>query len=295
MESNTESFDQYENVDNGKEQLEGVRDILTRIIYDKSVALADFTCGRKITTDHVKSAFSFVLPKGELYESARSHAESKVKEAFETTTMERVDMRKPKVEIAPRPKMSDAGTLYLDSLVSYIIDLIVSLAKTQTPHGYGVTVRENSSLKDMFEINKISFLSNTVAPYLSFGLYRKSKMDGMETPEETADEDDEDGGSRKSKILGIVNSLQEKGDCIILPRSAMSRLIREICLDIDPSSKVGMDTPIYLQYIIEQDMVNLIRTASYVSYASKSTKLNATDLDIAMSIKYNQLPVEFKC
>ena len=291
MESNTESFNQTEGVDNGMEQLNGIRSILTRLIYDKAIAIAEFVNGRKVGLDIVRNAFSFVLPKGELYAKTNDYADSRVKDVFETTTLDRVDMRKPKVEISTMAKMSDAASVYLEAIVSYLIDLIVSNAPSQSAYGYSRSIQSSSSLNEMFEKNKIYILSNTVSPYLSFGLFRKARSE-CETPEDTDDDDDSDT-SRKSKILGIVKGLQEKGDCIVLPRSAMSRIIREICLDIDPSSKVGMDTPIYLQYIIEQEMISLIRSASYVSYASKSTKLSATDLDIAIAIKYNQFPIEF--
>ena len=296
---------------NGINQLEDIERILLDIFKRKAESICKYVKNKKITTDIVNTALTFLIGGGEIYEEANTYAEDKVKTTFDVNTMSRVDMRKakPKDNIPSEENITDAAVVYMNAIIEYIRNYIESRAETKDAHGFSRVVKNNAQLSCMFEDNNISFLSNTVTPYLSFGLYRKAYKDGegededaesvasddaeeAEKKEET-EEGEEKEGKRKSKILSIVKGLQDMGDCIILPRSAMSRVVREISAHIDDSVKIGMDTPIYIQYIVEQDIINILRWASFVSFASKSTKLNAIDIDIAMSIRNNKLPVGF--
>ena len=286
MEVNNESFTQTSDVDNGREQLDSIRSIIMSLVMDKAGKLSVFTKGRKIALDVVSTALLFVVGDN-LYEDVSDHSKMKVKDRLGTQTMERIDMRRCKTLYVPDNNMSDAASIYINEAIDYIMNQITSNATSQTPHGYAMSVKNNRDLSEMFAINNISFVSNTVVPYLSYGLYRKIKTD------ESDSDMDEEENEHMPKAMNIVKSLQDSGDCIILPRSAMTRIMRGICIEIDSSAKVGMDTPIYLQYIVEQEMIDILRQASYVSYASKSTKLNAVDIDIAISIRENKLPSSF--
>ncbi len=287
MEVNNESFTQTSDIYNGREQLDGIRSIIMGLVMDKANKLSSIAKGRKITLDVVSTALAFVVGDT-LYNDASKHSKAKVKDMMGTQNMDRIDMRRCKTPIEVPINMSDAASIYINEAVAYIMKKIESNRTSDTPHGYAMAVKNNPALSEMFSANNISFVSNTVVPYLSYGLYRKL----LKPDEIDSDMEDEDN-DHLPKAMNIVRVLQDSGNCIILPRSAMSRIIRGICVDMDPSTKVGMDTPIYLQYIVEQEMIDIIRQASYVSYASKSTKLNPVDIDIAISIRENKLPSSF--
>lgn len=287
MESNPEAFTQS-HVNNGREQLYSIHGIIKDLIRNKAEMLLPVLRSKKIGLDTICTALKFIIGD-KMYEGAHEIAMSKVREAMGTDNMDRIDMRKSKSDIDNTYNMSDAAAIYFKTSADYIITQISENAPYPTAHGYAIAVKNNTDLSDMFKLNNISFLSNTAVPYLSFGLYRKIKPDERYESEEDEDTD----ADKKPKIIGVVNQLQEAGDCIILPRSAVSRIVRDICHDFDPLTKVGMDMPIYLQYIVEQEMVDILRHASYVSYASKSTKLNTVDIDIAISIRENKLPASF--
>ena len=300
---------------NGVEQLEDIERILFNLFKSKAESICNYIKNKKVTTDIASTALSFLLGNGSMYDEAHEYAESRVKSAFDVNTMSRVDSRKSKCkeDITSEETMTDAALVYMKAVVRHIRNYIETNATSKDAHGFSLVVKNNSSLSSMFEENKISFLSNSVLPYLSYGIYRKTQMD----KDEESDSDSEDGEEaesaseapkqaegegetpkegvevKKHKILGIVKNLQEMGDCVILPRSTMSRIVREVSLKNDSSCKIGMDTPIYIQYIVEQDIINILRWASFVSFASKSTKLNAIDVDIAMSIRNNKLPSGF--
>ena len=82
-----------------------------------------------------------------------------------------------------------------------------------------------------------------------------------------------------------IQTLQASGDCVVGSRLAVDGEMRTIT-DVDyPLVKLGRDAALYIQYIVEQEMLAILRGACRAASHAKHGKVAVADIELALALR----------
>ncbi len=124
-------------------------------------------------------------------------------------------------------------------------------------------VRKDAEFNAVFVKNRMEFLSNTVLPYIPSNM--QGKLD-------------------RPYAKGMV-ALQSKGDCVVGSRMAVDHEMRAV-MDVElPLGKLGKDAATYMQYVVEQEMLTILRSAAQLADHADHSKVTAADIEMVLRLR----------
>ena len=70
-------------------------------------------------------------------------------------------------------------------------------------------------------------------------------------------------------------------------------MIKDIAIDVKNNIKISKEAFLYIQYFIEQRLINILQMANNVAIYSGRIKLFPTDIEIVLSVMENRMPSFF--
>lgn len=183
--------------------------------------------------------------------------------------------------------VTSSAPIYLAAIMEYFTAQILEGASkiSNNNNKVRITVRDlelavnnDTELKEVFTKNKLSFIGGGVVPYIHPFLLKRVKNI------------DKNGSTAVNEIM----KYQRTGDCLMFARHPFELIVREICNNIRPGMKISKEVFIYLQYIIEQRLVNILQMANNIAVYSKRLKVFPMDIEMVLAIQNNRMPKFFE-
>lgn len=130
-------------------------------------------------------------------------------------------------------------------------------------------VRRDDEFNAVFARNNMDFVSNTVTTHLAHNV-----MNNLGKP-----------------FAKSIMTLQASSDCVITARFTVERHIRAMVDRMSPGTKVSKQAITYIHYLVEQELLDTLRQATYIASHSKHSKLTAADIEMVNAIKENRTPL----
>ncbi len=130
-------------------------------------------------------------------------------------------------------------------------------------------VKKDAEFNSVFTEQRLAFVSNTVTSYLAHNVIN----------------------STDKPFARNIIVLQATGDCVITARFTVEKHIRAIVERLSPGTKVSKQVITYVHQLMEQELLNTLRQATYVASHAKHSKLTAADIEIVKALRENRTPM----
>jgi histone H2A len=292
---------------NARQQLNSVLIHFTRIASENAVNYAEITKKKTVSIQEIRGAVELMFG-GKLQELAVAQGVAAVqtyeedqKESSEKTG-KKTKSRQTRAGIVFPPSVierflrnfgyskimiTNTAPVFLAAVVEFFTVQILEGACeiTKNNRKVRITVRDlelatgsDAELKEAFLRNRLSFVGGGVVPHIHpFLLKRVPKPNGK----------------NGSTAVKEIKKYQKTGDCLMFARHPFEMIVREICGRIKDKMKISKDVFVYLQYIIEQRLVNILQLANNLTVYSKRLKVFPMDIEMVLAIQGNRMPKFF--
>lgn len=302
---------------NSKQQLNSSLCIICRVICDIVAKLTEISKKKTLSYKEVSNAIRIAFP-GELGRKAYEVGSSSV-DTFNGTD-DKKDKGKSRQDrsgiIFPpsivekflrnfgysKMMVTNTAPIYLASVLQFLATTILnnSIVNTNSAKRIRVTIRDmelavrnDVEFNTFFVNNNITFLGGGVTPYLHPNMlvkkYRRKKKSSSEN------EGPKNEGPKKHRFrpgtvaIREIKKYQKLSNCLTFAKSPFEKAVRASVArqktnDSENNMKVSKDVFIFLQYFVEQNLVQLLRNANFASIHAGRVKLIPVDINFVSAI-----------
>ena len=277
-----------------RQQLNHFIIILSKKISTVAIELTEISKKKTVSEKEVKNAVRIIM-NDDLSSSVIAFAEESVKNFSSDQGL----TRQSKAGIIFPPSISEkflrrwgnsnimvssTSPVVLASVIEYIVTEILEDAHLNaveqnrvriTIRDMELSVRNNNNIRDLFVNNNIEFLGGGVVP----SLHNNIKYDK---------------NGERTNISWCIESYQNTGDCLMFAKHPFEQVLRGIISGIKLDTKVSSEVMTFVQYYIEQWLVDLLQKANNMALYSGRLKVVSSDIEIVLSVMENRTPFFFK-
>lgn len=167
-----------------------------------------------------------------------------------------------------------SAPIYLAGVVEYIASEILedSNLTTVSENRVRITVRDmelsvrrNTSLRDLFVRNNFEFLGGGVVPFIHSNIKY-------------------DKNGERTNISHTISSYQNTGDCLMFAKHPFEQVIRAVVNTLKPDAKISSEVFTVVQYYIEQWIVDVLRNSNYLALYSNRLKVVPSDIEMVLTL-----------
>lgn len=294
---------------NSKQQLNSALCLVSRLISTQVISLTEIAKKKTMSEKEVKNALRVLLP-GELATRAIT-AGQKAVDTFGSVQTTSGTSRQEKAGIVFPPAIAEkflrnfgyskvmltsqapvclAGAL--EYLTSEILENASISAKDSkrirlTIRDLELAIRSDDEMGAFFTSNKISFLGGGVVPFIHPSLQIKKNR------KKRAKRVTKDGEKKKHRFrpgtvsLREIRRFQKLSNCLTFAKFPFEKVVRSVVSDHHDSEtkmKISKEVFIVLQYVVEQQIVTLLRNANFAAIHAGRVKLMPIDINFVRAV-----------
>lgn len=299
---------------NARQQLNSILIHISRIISTISRELSESGKKRTISSKEIEGAFRIVF-NGELKECCIKEGQSAAanyndKMETEEKTGKKTQSRQNRAGIIFPPSLTERflrkfgsfkvmltsdAPVFMAAGLEYFTSELLELASGYsnknnkiriTVRDLELAVRNDREFSKLFTKNRLEFIGGGVNPFIHSVLMVKKNVKRKT----------EQKKCRPGVVaLRDIKRYQKIGDCLMFAKHPFEMTVRNIIAnDFESKLKISKDVFLYLQYFLEQRLINLLQMANNQAIYARRIKLFPTDIEMVRSIIENRMPEFFQ-
>jgi histone H3 len=187
--------------------------------------------------------------------------------------------------------------IYFAFVIESITDMLLTKAiqtalernhKRLTVRDLFLTLKKEEELGQLFSVCRVSFLGAGVVPFIHPLLLRKrrGKRSYVNATTIVSEENDDDTKPARrfrpgTVALREIRRLQKTSNSLILPKTVFEKQIRTII----SNTKIAQNAIPYLQYVLEQYLIDYLQGVNKLAVHANRTKLHISDFTLFTDLK----------